>query len=70
MPQNTAVTKNGRKNGLISRILFSEMYKIMVNKVTFVGFRGAIAPIAHPLDPPIWHRLTYPFLQRENDEVS
>jgi len=28
--------------------LFSELYKIMVNKVTFVGLRGKIAPIASP----------------------
>jgi len=35
--------------GLISRMLFSELYKILVKKVTFVGFRGAIAP---HLDPP------------------
>ena len=28
------------ENGLISRLLFSELCKIMVNKVTFVGFRG------------------------------
>ena len=43
------------KNSLISRMFFSELYKIMVNKVTFVGFRGAIAPIAFPLDPhPMW----------------
>jgi len=39
-------------NGLISLMLFYEFYKIMVNKVTFVGFRGAIVPIA-PLDPPM-----------------
>jgi len=26
-------------------MLFSELYKIMVNKVTFAGFRGAIAPL-------------------------
>jgi len=26
----------------------SELYKIMVKKVTFVGFRGVIAPIASP----------------------
>jgi len=25
-------------------MLFSELYNIMVNKVTFVGFGGAIAP--------------------------
>ena len=31
-------------------MLFSELYKIMVNNVTFIGFRGAIAP---PLDPPL-----------------
>jgi len=29
---------------MISRMLFFELYKIMVNKVTFVGFRGTIAP--------------------------
>jgi len=29
-------------------MLFSELYKIMVNKVTFVSFRGATAPIAPP----------------------
>jgi len=33
------------KNGLISRtMLVSELYKIMVNKVTFVGFRGGDRP--------------------------
>jgi len=37
---------NGQQNGLISRVLFSELYTILVNKVTFVGFRGANAPIA------------------------
>jgi len=30
------------------RMLFSELYKLIVNNVTFVGFRGAIAPIASP----------------------
>jgi len=35
--------KNGRQNGLISQMLFSEFFKIMVNKVTCVGFREAIA---------------------------
>jgi len=35
---------NRRQNDLISQMLFSELYKIMVNKVTFDGFRGAIAP--------------------------
>ena len=29
-------------------MLFSELYKMMEKKVTFVGFRGAIAPIAPP----------------------
>jgi len=32
-------------------MLFSELYKFMVNKATFVGFRGTIDPI----DPP-WIR--------------
>jgi len=27
-------------------MLFSELYKTMVGKVTLLGFRGAIAPIA------------------------
>ena len=31
---------NERQNGVISRMLFSDLYKIMVNEVTFVGFRG------------------------------
>ena len=47
------MTTQWAENGLISRMLFSELYKIMVKKVTFVGFRGAIAPIA-PLDPPLF----------------
>jgi len=38
-------------------MLFSEFYKIMVNKVTFVAFRGAIAPIA-----PLWIRPCFGFL--------
>ena len=40
---------NGRQNVLIiSRMLFSQLYEIMVHKVTFVGFRGMVAPIAPP----------------------
>jgi len=31
---------NGRQNGLISRMHFFELCEIMVDKVTFVGFRG------------------------------
>jgi len=30
---------NGRQNGLLSRMLFSELCKFIVNKVPFVGFR-------------------------------
>jgi len=46
------VTKQniGRQNGLKSGMLFSELYKIMVKKVTFLGFRGGDRP---PLDPPL-----------------
>jgi len=44
--------KNGQQYGLSSQTLFDELYKIMVNKVTFLGFMGAIAPIS-PLDPPL-----------------
>jgi len=43
---------NGRYNDLTSQMLFSELYKSMVNKVTFVGFRGEIVPSAlTPLGP-------------------
>ena len=31
---------NGRQNGPISRMFFSEFCKIMVNKVTLAGFKG------------------------------
>ena len=40
-------------------MLFSELYKIMVNEVTFLGFRGAVAPIVHPLDPSLHHTVHY-----------
>jgi len=43
---------NGRRNDLVSQMLFSEFYKIVVNKVTCVGFKGAMAPIA-PLVPSL-----------------
>jgi len=33
-------------------MLFSELYKIMVNKVTFAGFKGGRSPQS-PLDPPL-----------------
>jgi len=33
-------------------MLLSEVYKIVVNKVTFVGFRGSDRP-NRPLDPPL-----------------
>jgi len=33
-------------------MLFSELLKIVVKKIIFVGFRGVIAPIA----PPPWKR--------------
>jgi len=32
-------------------MFFSELYKITVEKVTFVGFRGAIAPWVRPCSP-------------------
>ena len=41
---------NGRQNGLISWMLFSELYKIMVKKAALAGFRGGRSP---PLDPPL-----------------
>jgi len=39
-------------------MLFPELYKIMVIKVTLLGFRGSIAPIA-PLDPPLLHSVIF-----------
>jgi len=33
-------------------MLFSDFYKIMVNKLTFVGFRGVIASISLPGSAP------------------
>jgi len=40
----------GRQNGLKSRMLFPELYKIMVKTVTFIGFRGR-----SPQSPPWIH---------------
>ena len=40
--QNTAVTKQWTTKW--PYMLFSDLYKIMVNKVTFVGFSGTIFP--------------------------
>ena len=36
----------------VSRMLFSDLYKIMMNKVTFVGLRGRSTQ-STPLDPPL-----------------
>ena len=41
---------NRRWNGLISRMLFSELYKNHVNEATFVGFRGQSAPWIDPCE--------------------
>jgi len=53
---NSNVTKD--LLGIVFDMLFSELYKIMVNGVTFVGFRGSIAPIA-PLEPPLIAGINY-----------
>jgi len=52
MLHSTAVTKQWTEIGFISQMLFSALYKIIVNKVTFLGFRGAgsIAPIGLPAE--------------------
>jgi len=39
--------------GLISRMVLSELYNIMVKNVTFVGFKGGDRPNRPPLDPPL-----------------
>jgi len=46
-------------------MLFSELYKIMVNKVTFIGFRGGDVPIA-----PSWIRLCMRVPSRGNHPGS
>ena len=44
---------SGRQNGLISRKLFTELHKITVKKVTFVGFRRGDRYNPPHLDPPL-----------------
>ena len=39
---------NGQQNGLKSRMLFCQLYKIMAKIFTLVGFRGVIAPWIRP----------------------
>jgi len=63
---------SGRQNGLISRIislisLFSDFYEIMLNKVIFIGFRGAIAPIASSWIRSYWRQI---FLGTSHATVS
>ena len=43
---------DGRQNGYLSRMLFSELHTIMVNKGHFRRFRGCDRT-KHPLDPPL-----------------
>ena len=52
----TAVTKQFKKwttNSLTSRMFFSELYKIIMNKVTFLGFRGGYRPSRPPRSAPV-----------------
>jgi len=51
-----------------SRMLFSKLYEIIVNKVTFVGFVGAIAPIAR-LDPPLSVMMRLKFFSRKTQKI-
>jgi len=51
---------------LISRMLFSELYKIMVNEVTLAGFRGAIAP--SPGSAPVVRLVTVESTQFDNKD--
>ena len=50
---------NGRQNAPISRIVFSELYNIMVNKVTFVVFLGVGGNRPSPLDPVLHGQVCY-----------
>jgi len=44
------------KNGFVSRMLFSELYKIMANTVTFVDFRGRRWPQTPLLKSALGHQ--------------
>jgi len=46
MLHNTAMTKQWTAKWAFLANVFFELYKLMTNKVTFVVFRGKIAPIA------------------------
>ena len=51
--------KNEQQNGLISRMLFSELYKIMVKKVTFLTLRrSGLLNL-----PPLWIHPCHPLHQ-------
>jgi len=49
---NTAVTKQWSAKWPLSRMLFSEWYLTMVNKVTFIGFREGNDPNRLPKSTP------------------
>jgi len=54
---------NGRQNGLTSQMLFSYLYKIIVNKVTFVGFRASDrAPGCAPASGSMQHCFFWGFI--------
>jgi len=44
--------------GIVFDMLFSELCKIMMNGITFVGFRGSIAP-TDLLEPPLIAGISY-----------
>jgi len=52
--QHCCDKNNGWPNGLISRMLFSVLYKIIVNKVNFSGFTGRSLPWISPC-----HKVSY-----------
>jgi len=47
-------------------MLFSELYKIMVNKVTLLGFSRRRSPQSPPLDLPLCPKDTWKNVQRWN----
>ena len=53
LSQHCCVKNNRRQSGFMSRMLFYKLYKIVVCKVTFVGFGGVGRPNRHSLDPPL-----------------
>jgi len=56
--------------GIDFDVLFSELFKIMMNKVTFVGFTGSDHPNRTTLDPSCGERSNESACDKGNDATS